>query len=399
MKGKRVELTAQIEEWIAASVGEIDTSKIAVYEAVAASTRPVSQKNSIYDGAIMALGLLNEMAEFVNDGGVVPLQVMHKTYGELPEGKVFRASVEEHNDGFSSDLITLFYLPLASEKLVNDIDLGLIDEVSVGALSKKAMCSECGYDFFDFSQDDADWNLFTRTCDEGHKIGVDGVHLNLAGLANWRELSLVGKGASNQAKIRGSKHQTLSKDERRALAANGEADMSLYYLFCSASEGEADVDMTKLIGELTDAKSGLALAEQARDTAKSEVETLTTKVGELETQLADAKALNEGGDTELQAQLDTANADKEKLTGDVETLKASAETTQEFLIAQAKKAAIAVGKPDQEFADSAAAIAFMEEAQLNMHQLIPADGASHGKPNDLEASEHTPGNNAFRSRR
>jgi len=178
---KQVEITAdilaQIERVTSTS---IDANSIVVFEAAAASTRPISKEGSVYDGARMTRAMLQDMADAVNSGEEsVPLHTLHMQGNEIPKGRVFSASLFDEIDG-STTLRAMFYLPLSERELIQKINLSILDEVSVGTKSKQALCSKCGFDYFGAESDFS--NFWDRTCDNGHIIGVDGTHLKLDGL-------------------------------------------------------------------------------------------------------------------------------------------------------------------------------------------------------------------------
>lgn len=210
------ELIAQIELVTKTS---IDPDSIVAFEAIAASTRPISKMGSMYNGAVMSRQLLNDMAEAVNTGSEsVPLHTLHLQGDELPIGRVFKASVKDAPDG-SANLHTWFYLPASETELVQKINLSVLDEVSVGVKSQNAFCSKCGFDYFGA---EADFTyLFSQTCENGHTIGSDGTHLKLAGLDLWSELSLVSRGASNNPKILSRARNTVSQEAQDRMAASG----------------------------------------------------------------------------------------------------------------------------------------------------------------------------------
>lgn len=211
---KHIETTEAMLAQIRKLAGsDVSAEDIVVFEATAAGTRPVKQRGSMYNGAKMTRDTLEAMARAVNSGEQsVPLHTMHNNHSELPVGRVFQATVVGSMDG-EYELRAFFYLPKTETALIESINLGVLDEVSVGFLAEKAMCSKCGHDFFapgaDFYQ------LFSRTCDNNHVLGEDGVHLILSGVDTFSELSLVSRGASSRAKIHGQNRQS----ER--LAASG----------------------------------------------------------------------------------------------------------------------------------------------------------------------------------
>jgi hypothetical protein len=278
------QMLAQISTLSGVSVAAAD---IVVFDATAASTRPITKRGSIFDGATMTKAMLDEMAVILNSGTQsVPLHVSHDTY-DLPIGKVFQASVEPSPDG-SFDLRTLFYLPAEETELVKNINLGLTNEVSVGVQSKQMICSTCGWDYIGAGNNAM--YLWDRTCPNEHTIGVDGNHLVMSGVDLWTELSLVSRGASAQARIHGQ-----SEAIQQRLAASGISPAATMLFASSSPMKEAPVPMdpeTKVAFDDLSAKFDLLMAQltpqpdPALAAALAEVETLkaaaTTKNEALE---------------------------------------------------------------------------------------------------------------------
>jgi len=364
---KRLELTERIKSLIAKAVGDdVDFTKIAAYEAVSASTRPISQSYSPYDGAQMTQAFLQEMADYLETESV-PKLVMHEGH-MLPIGKVFHADVLASENGHF-DLNSLFFVQSQSE-YAEKIDLGIIDEVSVGALPNHAYCSECD---FDYAAPGNEMSFYYRECDNEHMLGVDGVHLRLTGLKKWKEQSLVGKGASNKPKILGSAKQRLSKEAYQQLAADGMSPeaIEMAYLLCSATQKTNDEgdpmdlkaltdQVVNLSSEKTKAETKLELAETNLLTANASVESLTARV------------------TELEASLEAASngEDKTKLE-EVNVKLAEAKTVSDFVAKQANLACVAAGIELKESATVIEQIAALEEAQVKLAN-IPRGGVALG---------------------
>jgi hypothetical protein len=210
------ELLAQIERITGTTVSASD---IVVFEASVANTRPLNKMGSIFNQGRITEDTLRQMASALNAGEEsVPLHTLHMQGGELPIGKVFQAEVLATSDG-EAELRAMFYLPASESALVEKINLGIIDEVSIGLKSKQLLCSKCGFDYF--SADAGFENLYSMTCDAGHTVGDDGTHVKLAGLDKWMELSLVSRGAASKPKILGRTKQIMSKETYDRIAADG----------------------------------------------------------------------------------------------------------------------------------------------------------------------------------
>jgi hypothetical protein len=295
---KRLKLTAQLEAKIRLASGneDIDFTLIAAYEAVAASTRPISQSRTAYDGAVMSEAFLTEMSTYLTTESV-PILIMHEGH-MLPIGKVFDAAVLDAEAGHK-DLNALFYVE-SDSKEAKKIDLGIIDEVSVGAVPEHAYCSECD---FDYMAEGNEMNFYFRECDNDHALGENGVHLRLSKLSAWKELSLVGKGASDKPKIVGSAKQRLGKERYQSLAASNMSSkgIEMAYLLCSATPPEIiddegiDMSLLEVTTQLTTLSADKAKlevkfegAESALEASKTEVAALQDKVKALELTLAES---------------------------------------------------------------------------------------------------------------
>lgn len=352
---KRITITPAIEAKIRAAVGEdIDYSKIAVYEACAASTRPIDQRYSAYNKAQMTEGYLREMASWLPEK-TVTLQVMHQDQF-LPVGRVFDAEVYPAEEGHF-DLNALFYLDESSEH-VQSIDLAILDEVSIGATPKHAFCSQCGYDYVQNPE-----SFWFRECDEGHVIGEDGTHLRITALDKWSELSLVNRGASSKPKILGSAKQRLGKEQYAQIAANS-PNLDAMYLTATATHNpnpennlDKEDDMSKELIELSAAKGKLEAQLEASgsklELRDSQIAELKTKNEELETKLAEVQASGSGQKVkELETQLSEANT---AIVAAVDAIKP-----------QYELACTATGKEIDKDANLDTMVAFLKDAQVKL---------------------------------
>ena len=363
---KRVELTESISSAIRNAVGDdIDFSKIAVFEAEIASTRAISQKYSPYDGARLSERYLNQMVEYLAEE-TVPLQVMHENH-YLPVGKVFQADTFASADGETA-LNALFYVKSDSQ-YAEDIELGITDEVSIGAVPKHALCSECGFDYVESGNE---MSFYYQECDEGHHIGEEGVHLRVTSLEQWKELSLVNKGASSKAKILGSAQRRLSAEEFKQLAAASGSPLSaqLSYLSCSPNNlptpdnEETPMELKALSDQIAQLSADKTRFEVKTETLESqltaqgvELSAATTKVEELTVELAAS------GDAVL----------TEKLAS-IEAELALAKEGSVFLAGQYKLACTATSMEFKEDATVSEMIGSIETAQVKL-AAIPRNGA------------------------
>lgn len=352
---KRLVLNDKLKQQIIAAAGDpdIDFSKIVAYESVAASTRPITQKSSPYHNAQMSEGFLREMVNHLSSNSVT-LQVMHNNE-MLPIGKVFTADVFAAEVGHY-DLNAAFYLEADSDH-VSKIDLGIIDEVSIGALPKHAYCSECSFDYMSDP-----YAMYYRECPEEHSLGENGVHLRLTSLDTWKELSLVNRGASSKPKILGAAKQRLGASEYQRLAASNNG-LDLTYLTCTFTPNPQ-----------TKTPEGNAMDPKMLELAQS-VGRLESEKTTLEASLTATKAALDTAQLELTQTKSALAVEQAKVPADVEALKASKDKLTAFLADQYKNACIAASL---EFKDGATAdemIASIEQAQIKL-AAIPRNGVT-----------------------
>jgi hypothetical protein len=383
---KQLEITAEIEQSIKFSMDDEDLNvhNLAVFEAKMLSTEAISQKG-FHDGARVSRGTLVEMEEFVNEKGTsVPLQIMHKTQGMLPVGKVFAAKVKEMPNG-ETELRGMFYIPKDSEEgsdLIKKIESALVDEVSVGLLAKKAICSECEFDYFG---EEADFmNILTLTCENGHTIGENGTHVRLVGMDTFAELSLVGRGAAKDAKIlsRAKSSQSLSQETVERLAASRipaeahvlTASFKLDNSETPNSNKEKSMNLETMLAE-TSTKLGKAEAELVQATTKieglnGEVTTLQESIAEKDAKIAELEA--------------SQDEDTKELKASNETLTTQLDSFKELLLPELKAAIVATGEDEDVPEDITAMFALIKEKGLKLHQLFGAEPTSDGGKTDVE---------------
>jgi len=307
------EMLAQIERVTGTAV---EASDIVVFEASVANTRPLNKMGSIFNQGRITEDTLRQMAAALNAGEEsVPLHTLHMQGGELPIGKVFQAEVISGADG-DSELRAMFYIPASEASLVEKINLGIIDEVSVGLKSKQLLCSKCGFDYF--SADAGFEHLYSMTCDNGHTVGDDGAHVKLAGLDKWMELSLVSRGASSKPKILGRTKQVLGRETYDRIAADG-LPPEVVVLFTASDEKEAPMpndgtqvfdpqaEISALRAELAEIKSLLIADEEDEDEDEAEAE-----VAEAEDEVVEQPVVENSEQADeafaLKAELDAAKA-------------------------------------------------------------------------------------------
>lgn len=364
--GKKVSVTSKIIDMLRLVLGdpEADPNKFSIFETRMLSTEPLS-KGGFWNKARVTASTLKEMqTKLQAEGGAVPLQIMHNT-GVLPVGKVFHGEVMPMDNG-ETELRGLMLVANDEQKIISDIENSIVDEVSVGILTTHAFCSECEFDYF--GKDASLENFFSLTCDNGHVIGQEGVHVRLSGLEQFSELSLVGKGAAKNAKILPRSKQTLSKETQDRLAAVGgplPADARFLNASFKMSEllqpKKGDEQMDKeLIEKLSTLSSDLATAKLSLTASEARVADLVAQLAAATKKVADLEAAQGQTAADL-----TLKADKAE-----QNLAAAAEK----LLPHAKAALVASGTAEADLPKDVMAMLTMIEAKgLKLHQVFGAE--------------------------
>jgi hypothetical protein len=355
---KQLPMTPELAALINKAVGpDVDTSKLAVFETIALNTKPLpGKRGSLFEGAKAAPITLVDMVNYVNDGNHLPLMVDHSMAG-APTGRFFHAGLNYADDGL--EMRSLFYLNTETQaQTISDLDAGVYDEVSVQFLSKEFNCSTCGWDFMDGTQA----NLSTRTCENGHTIGTDGVHADLINLDQFIELSLVARGAADKPKIVGHSESKLAPETALRLSAKGfEPDEFVVY----ASIGKADnMDTAKLISDYAAETSKVAVLTHEKTALTTQVGTLTADLSARDTTIAD-----------LQTQLAAAKAEKPE---GFETITAEHAEAVAVLQEQVNGLLVATGQPKLEGEALPSKVAELKakvtELTANLTAILPAPG-------------------------
>lgn len=377
---KQLTMTAELAAMIHKSVGEdVDTSKLAVFEAIALNTKPLpGKRGTIFEKAVVTPLTLSQMVDFVNTPGKhLPVISDHDLSGE-PKGRFFHAALHYEADDFDTlEMRALFYLDETEATTIAKLNASSLDEVSVAFLSSAFNCSECGWDYFAFG--DAD-NINDRTCANGHTIGADGVHADMVGLNQFIEISLVARGAADNPKIVGKSQSKLAPESAYRLAAKGFDTDALILRASLGEEEEFKMDTAKLMSDLI-ASSG-------------QVATLSLE----KTQLTDAK-------TALTTRLSTAEADVVRLTAELATAKGEVETakaTPDAVVVAERDEAVtllkeqvnalltATGKPKLEGDAMPSKIAELKakitELTGGLTAILPVGGKANGSGGDGEAA-------------
>lgn len=366
---KRLRMTPELVAKIKAAVGQdVEPENFAVFEVIALNTHPLPGKDgALFEKARVSQLTLHQMAESVQNGNTLPLQLNHDMSG-MPVGRVFDAKLVMGDDG-EPELRMLFYVDPTEEKLATKIDNASLDEVSVQFLASQIKCSECD---FDYRGEEATWeNFATRTCENGHTIGTDGVHVRLIGLAQFTELSLVSRGAASKPKIVGKSQSKLTAP-LQALAARG---FEVDELFLAASKGETQVDLSTVLAQLTEKTTEAA-------TAAANVTLVTAERDGLKTQLEAANARI----ATLEAAAGEPNPDAETTAAALAAAEAGIEEAKTFLSDLFGKLATAAGETDVETPETITDLkAGIEARQSKLSAVLPIGGASATTVSDAPA--------------
>jgi outer membrane murein-binding lipoprotein Lpp len=291
---KQIKVTDAILAKLKAAAGDdIDPANLAVFAATAINTLPVRKKHPLYLGAVHPRSFLEQMAgDLARESR--PLQIMHDTE-TLPIGRVFAGDVVD-NPGHS-ELQVLFWVDKSvGQKYVDLVNNGTVDQVSVSVLAKKAISNKSGFDFF--GPDASYENIWSGTDPDGNVMGKDGAHVILSDLDRWFEMSLVGQGGIQGAKILGNGDIKL--------AASGQQAPSLTLTLGSKDLETTNMDLSKLVEDLTSVKAeGLTKDAKITDLT-SQVEALTAQLAAANEKVTSLEAAAAAAPSK--EQLDAANA-------------------------------------------------------------------------------------------
>lgn len=339
---KRIEVTERIKAFIKASVGdEIDYTQVAVFEATAVTSLPLNKRGTIFDKGQITADTFVEAANLINTGTFVPLHTLHEQGYEIPVGRVFYGEHVKSNQGVD-ELRALFFVDATSPALISRLDTGALEEVSVGMQFKRLLCSTCNIDLMEDNE-----SIWSQTCKNGHVMGMGSNHVKPDGVANFREMSLVSKGASNGAKVLGAQKRLLAsayyKDGSALAASLKDPEFMLFGSPTKLAEedpmliaelqaklAKAEGDLTLTATAKTEAEGKVAVLEAAKVTleadkvaleaAKTEAEGKVAILEAAKTEADAAKVVLEAAKTEAEAKLAAAETE-------VATLKAAQTAT------------------------------------------------------------------------
>jgi hypothetical protein len=368
---KQIAKTQAIKDLLTASAGDVDVDALRVYEAIAFNTLPIRKEHPLYKGARADRAFLLEMAgELKRESR--PVQIMHNT-SPLPIGRVFHGEVVD--TGVDSELRVLFFLDPTANDQATKIEAGSVDQVSVSVLAKQMLNSKSGFDYF--GPDSSSDNIWSGTDNDGNQVGKNGVYARMVGLDKFFEMSLVGQGGAQNARIvsRDRSHFGQSLEQ---LAASG-MDPNSLVLLATASK-EDSMDLATLVANLTTTTADLTNAKRDLTDVTGKVTTLEATITERDATIAD-----------LNTQLAAANA------VDTAALTTERDAAVAALSAVAQGVLTKVGKLNAELPKTVTELsALIDEHSAAL--VIKAGGNASDKPADL-VSQPSRTAAAFRSAR
>lgn len=411
---KRVVLNETIISKMKSVLGEdISPDNYVVYKARAISTEAISKRGSdLLNGATPTENFIRSIVAMANEPQKnVSVHTMHDDWS-LSIGRVFDMwEVVE----FDSVRAAYAYLAILkndeNKEVIEKIDAGILDEVSIGFEIKSGKCSVCGWDFFDnnLSEEDKFEHLWNATCANGHVMGKDGAHLVLDAPKSFSEISIVNQGAAHKAKIQEIAKFSLSfedakKDAKSLLAKVGNTTV-LTKLESKMTEEEMTAKFAEMEAKLAEMSAKLSSSEDPAPAA-AEPAPEGKKPDEAPADEGDkpAEAHADEGDKPAEATAEAAHADKEEdkqedekvkaLEAEVEKLKAEKEglaselaTAKATFAEEVNKALVAADKEKVSAETELSAMAkALHDANVTL-AAIPVNGraAAAAKADDEEA--------------
>jgi hypothetical protein len=359
------------------AVGEgVDTANLHVYEVRATSTVALRGKGgTVWERAKISPNTIAQLARAVNEDPL-PLMMDHDMRGS-PFGKFFYGESIPMENG-ETELRGYLYVDSSEEKVLTKLNAGSIDEVSIQFKPEKMLCSECSFDYMAAAAEDNYMPFITRTCDEGHQIGVDGVHINLVGVDETMELSLVSRGAAKNSKIIPPSDAKLGQEAQRLAAAG--VGLDDFYCTASASDlGEEEVNFETFMAKL--------------DTANNEKQELAVKLAAEQAMVATLTTERDARDETIV----TLTAERDEATEQLNAALEASEFTDEQVTAlkgYIGKQYVALKALDGDTAAEAledvdAMLSFIGENEARLSALITPGGKSAGAAGDAGNNEDT----------
>ena len=412
---KRVVLNETIISKMKSVLGEdISPDNYVVYKARAISTEAISKRGSdLLNGATPTENFIRSIVAMANEPQKnVSVHTMHDDWS-LSIGRVFDMWEVVEFDSVHAAYAYLAILKNDENKeVIEKIDAGILDEVSIGFEIKSGKCSVCGWDFFDnnLSEDDKLEHLWNATCANGHVMGKDGAHLVLDAPKSFSEISIVNQGAAHKAKIQEIAKFSLSfedakKDAKSLLAKVGNTTV-LTKLESKMTEEEMTAKFAEMEAKLADMSAKLSSSEDpapaAAEPAPEGKKPAEASADEGDKKPAEAPA--DEGDKPAEATAEAAHADEvedkdedekvKALEAEVEKLKAEKEglaselaTAKAMFAEEVNKALVAADKEKVSVETELSAMAkALHDANVTL-AAIPVNGraAAAAKADDEEA--------------
>lgn len=369
----------------------IDLSKYVVYECRAIGTEPISKiGNPLLNGAVPSENFIDSLYRLANAPKVnVSVHLMHDDY-ELAIGRVFDVFKSVDMNGINILRARLaIYLDEETKPVVDKINAGILDEVSIGFAIKSAKCSVCGFDYFDKSMDEDErlTHLYEAKCPNGHKIGVNGVHLVLDEAETFSEISIVNQGAARHAKIKDDIEFSLSKPDKdnnaKILLANVvSATYTSKLENCNMTEEEYNVKLAEMQSKIDELEAKLTSSEDADPETEGEPGEVTATDVDTNTDVEDDGAEENDvgvseGDAEKDAEKEELKVEVQALKSENEKLAAELSAVKQTFTEEVNKVLCAAEKPavSKETAIDEM-VAALSEARLTLGSYIPQGGVS-----------------------
>lgn len=342
---KRVVLDENIISKMKSVFGDdVSPDKYVVYKARAISNEPISKRGcALLDKAIPTSDFVRSLISLSKEPlKNISVHLLHEDY-ELAIGRVFDMwETLEYNSVVAAYAYLAILKTEDNMEVIEKIDSGILDEVSIGFEIASAKCSVCGFDFFDNDLDEETKleHLWSATCPDGHVMGRDGAYLSIEKPKSFSEISIVNQGAAHHAKIQEIAKFSLSFDDAKKNAKTLLAEVGnttvLTKLESKMTEEEMKIKFAEMEAKMAEMEAKLSSSpEAAPDEATSAEEEPSGEPAE------PAPADEEKTDEKvkaLEAEVEELKAEKEALKSELSEAKAMfAEEVNKALVAADKE--------------------------------------------------------------
>lgn len=378
---KQIAKTPEIIALLKRAMGSATSGdNVAVFEAIALNTLPLRKRHPLYNGAVAQRSLLLEMA-LALEAESRPVQSMHDR-DDLPIGRVFHGRVV---DGVDTELRVLFWIDKQHAEEIQKIENGTIDQVSVGILPKQMICSADGFDFLGTEADLE--HVFTGTTPKGNTVGENGVYCKMIGLETFFELSLVGQGGAQNARIVNNDQSHFSP-HIKALAANVSIDRLALTATATTRTEKPIMDIKELLAELRAVEKDHTKTLVEIEQLKASSAALTAERDQLKTQLEAASR----GEPAVKAELDELKTKHVAVEADLKSAdEALRDICQKILTASGQVGAAVPEKLTD-------VVAKITDTSAGLAAVLVSGGKAKGADEDTGAKA-TPAVTSFRTRR